>query len=166
MGLQSILEQLHSFQQESPPVWMQEAYRPRHIKYSICFLRWGTLPPWLDLARVLPLWTERWMDGQTRVKTLPSRRTTYAVSNERYLQVSSQHWFCVDADAWCKRALILIIIVLIFETVRRCLQYLKDLMGYSESQMHRTQDPVENKRVNFLWWTTRVWSADTTAVLK
>ena len=25
-----------------------------------------------------PLWTDRWMDGQTRVKTLPSRRTTYA----------------------------------------------------------------------------------------
>ena len=26
----------------------------------------------------LPLWTDRLMDGQTRVKTLPSRRTTYA----------------------------------------------------------------------------------------
>ena len=25
-----------------------------------------------------PLWTDRLMDGQTRVKTLPSRRTTYA----------------------------------------------------------------------------------------
>ena len=25
-----------------------------------------------------PLWTDRWMDGQTRVKTLPSRHTTYA----------------------------------------------------------------------------------------
>ena len=25
-----------------------------------------------------PLWTDRLMDGQTRVKTLPSLRTTYA----------------------------------------------------------------------------------------
>ena len=35
----------------------------------------GTPPP-------PPLWTDRlmhgWMDGQTCVKTLPSRRTTYA----------------------------------------------------------------------------------------
>ena len=28
--------------QESPPAWTQEAYRPRRIKYSICYLRWGT----------------------------------------------------------------------------------------------------------------------------
>ena len=28
-----------------------------------------------------PLWTDRLMDGQTRVKTLPSRRTTYAGGN-------------------------------------------------------------------------------------
>ena len=43
--------------------------------------------PWLDLAGVSPGWTwpgyppvtDGWMDGQTRVKTLPSRRTTYAV---------------------------------------------------------------------------------------
>ena len=27
------------------------------------------------------LWTDRWMEGQTRVKTLPSRRTTYAGGN-------------------------------------------------------------------------------------
>ena len=33
----------------------------------------GTPPP--------PLWTDRLMDGQTRVKTLPSRRTTYAGGN-------------------------------------------------------------------------------------
>ena len=55
-------------------------------------------PPWLDLAGYpppaapwhsgkcckalwdmgTPLWTDRIMEGQTRVKTLPSRRTTYA----------------------------------------------------------------------------------------
>ena len=29
-------------QQESPPAWTQEAYRPHRIKYSICYLRWGT----------------------------------------------------------------------------------------------------------------------------
>ena len=28
-----------------------------------------------------PLWTDRLMEGQTRVKTLPSRRTTYAGGN-------------------------------------------------------------------------------------
>ena len=54
--------------------------------------RWGT--PWqgyppgrgtphLDLARVPPpLGVDRQNDGQTRVKTLPSRRTTYAVGNK------------------------------------------------------------------------------------
>ena len=30
-----------------------------------------------------PVWTDRRMDGQTRVKTLPSRRTTYAVGNNK-----------------------------------------------------------------------------------
>ena len=30
--------------QESPPAWTQEAYRPRRIKYSICYPRWGTSP--------------------------------------------------------------------------------------------------------------------------
>ena len=35
------------FFQESPPVWTQEAYRPRCIKYSICYLRWGTPMPGL-----------------------------------------------------------------------------------------------------------------------
>ena len=45
---------------------------------------WPGLPtPQLDLARVLHLWTDRWMDGQTRVKTLPSRRTTYAVGKNQ-----------------------------------------------------------------------------------
>ena len=29
-------------QQESRPAWTQEAYRPRRIKYSICFPKWGT----------------------------------------------------------------------------------------------------------------------------
>ena len=42
---------------------------------------WGT-PPHLDLARVPPLGVDRQNDGQTRVKTLPSRRTTYAVGNK------------------------------------------------------------------------------------
>ena len=32
--------------QESPPAWTQEAYRPRHIKYSICYpVRGGVHPP-------------------------------------------------------------------------------------------------------------------------
>ena len=31
-------------EQESPPAWTQEAYRQRRIKYSICYLRWGTPP--------------------------------------------------------------------------------------------------------------------------
>ena len=154
----------------------QEAYRPRCIKYSICFLKWGTplagvpppsqvqqggnpsqpsqvwwgvpevgyplgrtwlgyplagvpsltrcnggyprwgtpqqglphvrgyLPPQLDLAGVPPPppagpgpdqvipppprcgQTDGWMDGQTRVKTLPSRRTTYAVGYNRWVE--------------------------------------------------------------------------------
>ena len=34
---------------------------------------------------VPPLWTDRWMEGQTRFKTLPSRRTTYAGSNKTAL---------------------------------------------------------------------------------
>ena len=34
-----------SFKQDSPPAWTQEAYRPQHIKYSICYPRWGTPPP-------------------------------------------------------------------------------------------------------------------------
>ena len=49
--------------------------------------RWGT--PWqgyplLDLAGVPPLCVDRQNDGQTCVKTLPSRRTTYAVGNKAY----------------------------------------------------------------------------------
>ena len=39
------------------------------------YLRLGT--PWLGY----PPPVDRYMDGQTRVKTLPSRRTTYAVGN-------------------------------------------------------------------------------------
>ena len=29
------------YRQESPPAWTQEPYRPRRIKYSICFPKWG-----------------------------------------------------------------------------------------------------------------------------
>ena len=29
-------------EQESPPAWMQEAYRPRRIKYSVWYPKWGT----------------------------------------------------------------------------------------------------------------------------
>ena len=36
----------------------------------------------LDLAGVHPLGVDRQIDGQTRVKTLPSHRTTYAVGNK------------------------------------------------------------------------------------
>ena len=32
-------------QQESPPAWTQEAYRPRRIKYSICYPVRGEVPP-------------------------------------------------------------------------------------------------------------------------
>ena len=39
------------FIQESPPAWTQEAYRPRHIKYSICYPRWGTPPIGVPPAR-------------------------------------------------------------------------------------------------------------------
>ena len=42
---------------------------------------WGTPPAWTWLGYPPPQCgqTDGWMDGQTRVKTLPSRRTTYAV---------------------------------------------------------------------------------------
>ena len=48
--------------QESPPAWMQEAYRLPDIKYSICcpMLRWGGPHPWtggilsLDLTGLPP----------------------------------------------------------------------------------------------------------------
>ena len=176
--------------QESPPAWMQEAYRPSCSEYSFCCPNWvpppagyppillagggGTLPggtlvgypwqgtppaghppagypPWqgtpqLHLAghppppswtwqstppqvsapwhsgkccKALwdmgtppqclphgilgnvakhygicvpppPLWTDRWMEGQTRVKTLPSRRTAYA--GGKYLLFSLSLW--------------------------------------------------------------------------
>ena len=40
---------------------------------------------------VPPLWTDRLMDGQTCVKTLPSRRTTYAGGNNKdYCLLSAQ----------------------------------------------------------------------------
>ena len=40
-----------------------------------------------------PLWTDRLMDGQTCVKTLPSRRTTYAGGNNIALR---QSYICVQ----------------------------------------------------------------------
>ena len=48
---------------------------------------WPPPPPgWTEDWPPPPLWTDRimdgWMDGQTRVKTLPSRRTTYAGGND------------------------------------------------------------------------------------
>ena len=36
--------------------------------------------------------TDGWMDGQTRVKTLPSRRTTYAVG--KYYHVKEIEEYC------------------------------------------------------------------------
>ena len=102
-------------QQESPPAWTQEAYRPPCSEYSFCPGRgggyltgypprggpgappggvtWPGTPPgggvpdrpppyclmafWEMLQSIMgygypPLWTDRLMDGQTRVKTLPS----------------------------------------------------------------------------------------------
>ena len=44
---------------------------------------WGTPPPGWTWPGYAPCGqTDGWMDGQTRVKTLPSRRTTYAVGNK------------------------------------------------------------------------------------
>ena len=58
-------------------------------------MRWGTPAggtPQLDLAGVPPPGVDRqidgWMDGQTRVKTLPSRRTTYAVGNNKVMKMN------------------------------------------------------------------------------
>ena len=45
---------------------------------------WGTPPSPPGPGHGIPLWcgqTDGWMDGQTRVKTLPSRRPMYAVGN-------------------------------------------------------------------------------------
>ena len=63
-------------------------------------------PHWLDLTPPSWTWpppswtedwpppprgqTESWMDGQTRVKTLPSRRTTYTGGNKRGTQIWDQ----------------------------------------------------------------------------
>ena len=50
------------FQQESPPPWTLEAYRPRRITYSICYPRWGIppagVPPsfWPGLTGGYPRW--------------------------------------------------------------------------------------------------------------
>ena len=55
-------------------------YPPRCLPHGILgnvakhYGIWVTPPP--------PPWTDRWMEGQTRVKTLPSRRTTYAGGNK------------------------------------------------------------------------------------
>ena len=58
---------------------MQEAYRPPCSDYSFCCPNW--VPPWQGTpagpGRVPPP-CDRQMEGQTHVKTLPSRRTTYA----------------------------------------------------------------------------------------
>ena len=40
-----------------------------------------------------PSWTDRLMDGQTRVKTLPSRRTTYAGGNESVVPTDALNKF-------------------------------------------------------------------------
>ena len=59
-----------------PPIWTW-LYPPYLARVS---------PPiWTWLGYTPPLWTDRWMDGQTRVKTLPSRRTTYVGGNEHVL---------------------------------------------------------------------------------
>ena len=77
-------------QQKSPPAWMQEAYRPQCIKYSICCPILGDTPspdggiplqdvgttpsltgyppPHWDLARVPPIWT--WL-GSPPIWTWP-----------------------------------------------------------------------------------------------
>ena len=84
--------------QESPPAWTQEAYRPPCSEYSFCCPilagpppprldwppGWTDPPHWTDPPPAgltpPPSWTDPplWTDRQTRVKTLPSRRTTYA----------------------------------------------------------------------------------------
>ena len=38
--------------------------------------------------------TDVWMDGQTRVKTLPSRRTTYA--GGKYVKLYTKHFYFVS----------------------------------------------------------------------
>ena len=43
----------------------------------------GVPPSLAGPSRGTPLWTDTWMDGQTGVKTLPSRCTTYAVGNKQ-----------------------------------------------------------------------------------
>ena len=47
----------------------------------------GTPPLWTD--RLMDGWMDGWMDGQTHVKTLPSRRTTYAGGNKPW----NKYWF-------------------------------------------------------------------------
>ena len=70
--------------QESPPAWTQEAYRPRRIKYSICFPKWGTpgrVAPqaglmgdlrWGTPSGRVPPWPGL-MGGGTRGGVLPGR---------------------------------------------------------------------------------------------
>ena len=118
-------------QQESPPAWTEEAYRPPCSEYSFCCPNWvpprpnrvggylpgtpqqgtpwvgyplagyppgpGTPPVWYpppagpgrvppqlphgilgNVAKHYGIWVPPWTDRQTRVKTLPSCRTTYA----------------------------------------------------------------------------------------
>ena len=43
---------------------------------------WEMLQSIMGYGNPPPMWTDRIMDGRTRVKTLPSRRTTYAGGNK------------------------------------------------------------------------------------
>ena len=54
----------------TPPGWTWLGYHPSWT------WTWPGYPPRCGQ-------TDGWMDGQTRVKTLPSRRTTYAVGNNK-----------------------------------------------------------------------------------
>ena len=44
MHLIHVWQRSFKFKQESPPAWMQEAYRPPCSKYSLCCPNW--VPPW------------------------------------------------------------------------------------------------------------------------
>ena len=72
--------------QESPPAWTQEAYRPPCSEYSFCCPT--RVPPpggyrtWVPPPGGYPDLGTPPMDRQTPVKTVPSRRTTYAGGNE------------------------------------------------------------------------------------
>ena len=78
--------------EESPHTWTQEAYHPPCSEYSFCCPILADPPTWPPLV---DRQIDGWMDGQTRVKTLPSHHTTYAGNkngyrnwNENYLKVN------------------------------------------------------------------------------